>query len=133
MEFRVQPDPGFDFESFRSALDHRVEIFDPGSFLRRIDGDRELFAELVAMVNRNLPEQFAMLRAAWESGDMAQMRLLSHRIKGSADNVSALRVREVAYLIEADSLAGRRAHLELLLGLLEEKIEEFREHSLGEI
>ena len=122
----MAPNPAFDFDEFRASLDRDRPVFDPDSFLARIDDDRELFIDLLLMVKRNLPDQFELARKALERDDMEELRLLSHRIKGSADNVSALRVRYVAHRIEREVLESKREHLKKLFGLLDEKIAEFR-------
>ncbi len=122
----MYPGAELDMKEFRERIDRDFAIFDPASFLRRIDNDRELYSDLIRLVHRNLPEQFGFAKAAHAKNDMAELRLISHRIKGSADNVSALRVREAALGIEKEATAGRRNDLKSLLSILSEKIQEFR-------
>ncbi|MCX7049554.1 MAG: Hpt domain-containing protein [Candidatus Sumerlaeota bacterium] len=68
--------------------------------LERVGNDKELLIELFGMLEENLNEILPKLEAAIERSSAEEARSLSHRLKGSAANLSALALRQSASQIE---------------------------------
>jgi len=99
--------------SRRPAADRSV--FDITSALERMDGDRPLLNELIALFNEQLPAQITSLSNAIENCDAAKAVQESHNIKGAARNLSADRLAAVAEEIETKAKAGDLAPMKDLL------------------
>jgi HPt (histidine-containing phosphotransfer) domain-containing protein len=71
--------------------------------LDRIDNDRQLFDELVAVFLDDTETRLAAIKIAIERGDHEALRRAAHAIKGAAANVGARRVFSTAACLEAAS------------------------------
>lgn len=80
--------------------------FDRPGFLTRLMGDEDLARELLAEFQQDCQAQLAALGDALARGDTELVRRQAHSIKGAAANTGALRVTEVAFLIEQAAKAA---------------------------
>lgn len=80
--------------------------FDRSGLLARLMGDEDLARELLAEFQEDCRAQLATLRDALTRRDTELVRRQAHTIKGTAANTGALRVTEVAFLIEQAAKAA---------------------------
>ena len=73
---------------------------DPEALMERLEGDRELFAEVVNLFLEDCPVRVAAIRTAIDRRDANLLRTTSHALKGAAANLSAARVFAVAETLE---------------------------------
>ena len=79
---------------------------DRAALLERVDGDRELLAELIRLFREDCPAMLASIGAALERGDAAAVDRTAHTLKGSVGNFCASAAFEAARALEAASKAG---------------------------
>jgi signal transduction histidine kinase/DNA-binding response OmpR family regulator/HPt (histidine-containing phosphotransfer) domain-containing protein len=100
-------DPGGDGEE-------DMQVFDRGGLLSRLGGKTELVGKFVALFRTGMDGNLAKLLAAAENRDIEGIRLNAHTIKGSAGNIGAPRVQDIAGRIEK---ASREERLDEALAL----------------
>ena len=76
---------------------------DPRELLGRIDNDRQLFDELIAMFLDDTETRLATIKTAIERDDREALRRTAHAIKGAAANLGARRVFSTAARLETAS------------------------------
>lgn len=100
-----------------------TKIFDKEALLSRLCDDEELVSEVVSVYLEDTPHQIETLKHAQSSGDQDQIVRQGHTIKGASSNVSALRMRQIAYEIEK---AGKNGELGIVSELVGELEAQFR-------
>lgn len=75
-------------------------VLERESLLERVLGDEALAQEILAGFMEELPRQLEALRQALCRGDWESSRRWAHTIKGSAGNVGAMELKEVAFQVE---------------------------------
>ncbi len=95
---------------------------DPGLLYRTVDGDLDMFRELVAIFVRTVPSLLADADAAFAGRHWPALTLASHSIAGSAMTVGAAQLAEGARRIEAHARAGADAQLAEALAQLREEL-----------
>jgi HPt (histidine-containing phosphotransfer) domain-containing protein len=105
--------------------------------LQRIDGDRALLAELVAILRGEYPGQLRDARESIARGDAKGLERVGHALKGAFDNLSA--TSAAGFAAELESM-GRSGNLALagpkLMGLeseIHQVIETLDDLSIEEI
>jgi signal transduction histidine kinase/CheY-like chemotaxis protein len=105
--------------------------------LQRIDGDRALLADLVAILRGEYPEQLRDARESIARGDAKGLERVGHALKGAFDNLSA--TSAAGFAAELESM-GRSGNLALagpkLMGLeseIHQVIETLDDLSIEEI
>jgi two-component system sensor histidine kinase/response regulator len=93
-------------------------VLDRETALERVEGDVELFEELVQLFLEDLPERLSEIRVGLARQDGDQVRRAAHALKGAAANLSALAVAATARTLEeagrgADFDAAARAYTTL--------------------
>jgi HPt (histidine-containing phosphotransfer) domain-containing protein len=73
---------------------------------RRVLDDQELALSLLQKMDSRLDKELAEVRLAVEAGDYEQTRLLAHKLKGSAGNLSAEPLRKALEALELAGAAG---------------------------
>jgi len=105
-------------------------VLDTGEALNRLQGDKELLADLAEVFLRDYPAQLADLRNSLDCGDARGLSRAAHSLKGSVANFGARRVFEAALELEKTANGGDlagctrpyaalRAELDMLLPELE--------------
>jgi len=84
-------------------------VFDAGEALRRARGRRELLVELIGIFLADAATQMASLHRSFAATDNVASERAAHRLKGSAMNISAWRVADLAKEIEERLRALRPA------------------------
>jgi HPt (histidine-containing phosphotransfer) domain-containing protein len=108
--------------------DLNVKIFDKEALMARLCDDEELANEVLDVFLEDTPHQIESLRAAQRAGDVELIARQGHTIKGASSNISALRLKEIAYDIEQAGKQGELDRVSELLGMLEEQFRELQKH-----
>lgn len=91
------------------SLPATPEVFDRTELLARIGEDPELMKVIIEAFLKEMPVQILDLRAQMEANDIKGFQAQAHKIKGSAANLSAEGLRNIASEVEA---AGRKDDLQ---------------------
>jgi len=75
-------------------------LFDKASTLRRVDSDRELLREVVALFREVCAEMLVEIDSAIEHQDAVRLQRLAHTLKGEASNFGAAATVEAALRLE---------------------------------
>ena len=103
-----------------------LAIFDRVATLDRLDGDEELFKELIEIFSVDSEQQLAQLKIACDSKSTTDVHRVAHAIKGALGNIGAMRCHHTASEIELQAKAGT-CNRELLMKLQSE-IKIYLEH-----
>lgn len=102
-------------------------VFDWAALLDRLLGDEELARGILTSFLEEMPRQVEALACAVREGDAEGLRRWAHTIKGSAGNVGAMALREVALDMEKAAKEGDLDTTTRLMPLLEACLERLRE------
>jgi len=97
------------------------DVFDKKFLLKRIDGDRKLYDEIIEIFIDDIPQQFQKLRVALDEKDALTVQRQGHTIKGASANVGADALREIAYKIECAAEKGELDDVEEYFEIAKEK------------
>jgi signal transduction histidine kinase/CheY-like chemotaxis protein/HPt (histidine-containing phosphotransfer) domain-containing protein len=90
----------------RSAPASLANVVDFDAALERMDGNRELLADMATFFLEDSPELLARIREGLEDGAEETVRRASHSLKGLASNFGAERTVQTARAIEKSAEAG---------------------------
>ena len=93
--------------------------FDAASLLLRVDSDLELISLLTDAFVDDTTRNLNRLRDALADRDHVAARQLAHTLKGTAGNLSGLRMVDLARQLEHAAMAGDTAQADALLAALE--------------
>jgi len=79
------------------------EQIDRVSLLERVEGDQDLLAEMVHLLQQEAPHLLATMRDALERGEMGVLERSAHSLKGAAGNLSAKTAAAAASRLEEDA------------------------------
>ena len=97
---------------------HSPKVLDSASALSRIDGDEELYREVLRVFLDDTPKQLEILEKAVAEGSLETIERQAHSLKSAAANIGAEAMREVASKIELAARArGSEAYEEMVSGL----------------
>jgi CheY-like chemotaxis protein/HPt (histidine-containing phosphotransfer) domain-containing protein len=82
------------------AAPHAPSLIDEKTLLARLNGDRALLGELIAVFQSDCPRMLDAVHRAVEAGDAAALQVAAHQLKGSVANFSAKTVFEAALRLE---------------------------------
>ena len=91
------------------AAGAEAPAFDLTAALERIDGDAELFAEMVELFLEDCPQLLAEIDEALADGDGDKLIRAAHTLKGAVANFEAAEVVEAARSVETAGRAGNLA------------------------
>jgi HPt (histidine-containing phosphotransfer) domain-containing protein len=97
----MQPDPSMVFDRVADAA-----MFNREDLLERLMGNADLAQRIMREFLDDMPRQIALLAKAVDNGDAPAVRMTAHSIKGAADNVGGLELRDVAWKLEQTGSAG---------------------------
>jgi len=86
------------------------KYYDKKAILNRIDGDTRLFHQLITLFVKEVPRQIKEIKLAIKENDPEKITLYAHTIKGSAYNIRAMELKQVAFDIEQ---AGKASDIHL--------------------
>jgi HPt (histidine-containing phosphotransfer) domain-containing protein len=99
-------------------------VLDLDGTLARLGGDRNLFAEIVAMMLEDAPRVYANLRGAVAAKDAEAVRTHAHGLKGLFAGCGGVRAARAAQSVED---AGETANLDQAVSLLGRLDNEFND------
>ncbi|MBI3404661.1 MAG: Hpt domain-containing protein, partial [Acidobacteria bacterium] len=121
-------------EPARPAEDTRREsnpVIDEQALLQRVQGDRKLLRELVAIFRNDRPAMLAKIRAKIRQRDAEGLRLAAHAIKGSLASFAAARAAELALQLETMGRENRLDRAGELFHLFEKETDRVEEALRG--
>ena len=95
---------------------------DKASALERLDGDEELFQEIVSIFLDDAPRIFLALKQARTDKDQKTSERQAHSLKGASANVGAVHLQEISSRAEVAARTGNWGDLEILLPGMEESL-----------
>jgi len=93
---------------------------DIAELLMRVENDRELIRDLVAIFREDFPKQLELLRAAVEKGEPKQVSACAHPLKGMLANLAAHDASTKAAQLEQLGRDGNIAAMKEAFILLEQ-------------
>jgi HPt (histidine-containing phosphotransfer) domain-containing protein len=97
--------------------------------LHELSGNDQAFEqELLQIFLEDSHEQMGHLNAAWAAGDLNQVRLVAHHIKGASANVGAVAIARWASQIEADARSGTAAPIAAALNELSQSLQQLEQY-----
>jgi two-component system, sensor histidine kinase and response regulator len=112
----------------------KENVFDFDQSLRRFDGDRELYRDLIGFFLEDSPKLLEQVRQGMHDGDAKSARRAAHTLKGLAANFTARRAVDAADAVErlaaGHALASAQdavARLEQEIALLDAALRDLRE------
>ncbi len=98
-------------------------ILDRKGALAKLAGREALQAKLEKSFRRDAPQNMERLNRALEDGDLDEATLVSHKLKGEANTVGALRLGKTAQAFHEEAKAGNADALPGLLPGLEAELD----------
>ena len=95
----------------KREADLQEPAWNQAELLERVDNDRELLRELLALFKEDFPRTIRSLEAAVSSGDLKNSGSLSHTLKGMLSNLGGARAAAAAARLEELACAGEIAAL----------------------
>lgn len=83
-----------------------TEVMDLDAALARVEGDRELLAEMAGLFLKDCDSELEGIRGALGRDDLRAAALGAHALKGSLASLSASEAREVVTQLEARAIGG---------------------------
>jgi CheY-like chemotaxis protein len=99
------------------------EVFNEKMLLDRLDGDKELFREILQTFLQDAPLQIEKLKQALEEGDLSQTEKQAHSLKGAAMNIGGIALQAVAFDLE---VSGKNRDLNQARPLIQKLNKEFK-------
>jgi len=87
--------------------------------LDRVENDKDLLAELLALFQEDLPESRAALQTAINGGNLRDIERAAHRLKGMLANLSARDTASLAAEIESTARAGNAQKIPELVSMFD--------------
>ncbi len=101
-------------------------IFDYELALARLDGDRELFTDLVKLFLEESPKEFAAVAAALARQDASVLASAAHKLKGSVTQFCANRLLDSVKNLEKLGRAGELAAASPVCATVEHELAELQ-------
>lgn len=105
-----------------------IEIWDRPSALRRLGGKEKLLDKLLVLFLSEASQRVIELQQAVEAEDTENTRILAHTIKGSAANISALQLQDIASKLEQAANNADISAFKLLYSELNEAFNSLKTH-----
>ncbi|MCC6932297.1 MAG: Hpt domain-containing protein [Deltaproteobacteria bacterium] len=100
-----------------------VPMVDKDIVMERLDGDGELYDELVEIYFSDVPMQYKIMQDSFYSDDRKTLERQAHSMKSASANIGAERLRAVVFKLEKTALDGEKTEIAAL-------IEQFNEEYL---
>jgi HPt (histidine-containing phosphotransfer) domain-containing protein len=97
-------------------------VFDQQATLARLQGDREMFQEVVQLFCAETPELLAAIRAAITRGDTQAVQRAAHALKGTVLSFGAQAAGEAALRVEVMGRDGDLTDAALACAVLEQEV-----------
>jgi CheY-like chemotaxis protein len=126
IERRLREAPVAMPEAARARIPKENEIFDKKILLSRLDGDEEIFREIVQAFLADAPLQLEKLKQALQEGNVAGVERQAHLLKGAAMNMAGKEVQTVAWEMEMVAKDGDLSRARSLVEKLEPAFERLK-------
>ena len=103
-----------------------TEIFNRQDFLNRLGGNNMIMTGILSGISEHLFCEIRELRTAAEKNDMKKIQFHAHKIRGISANISAERIRDIAFQMETASKENAADTVLSLITRLEQETETFR-------
>lgn len=114
-------------ETAEDGVNHeRPVVFDSQSLMERVDGDLDLIGILAESFREDGSRSLNQLRTALEHQDRKAAAKAAHTLKGTAGNLSGLRMADLAFRLEQAICSENHPGTESLLEILEESFRELQ-------
>lgn len=90
--------------------------------LARVENDKELLLDLIAMFREEYPQQRQQLQSALDAADMKQVHTLGHTLKGMFANLAMTPASKTAARIEQAGKEANTAELKVALPILDQEV-----------
>ena len=80
---------------------------DRAELMERLDGDRDLLADVIAIFLDDCPRRLTAIKAAVDQGNAGRIEAAAHALKGAAGNLSAAGLFDAAQTLERIGAEGR--------------------------
>jgi HPt (histidine-containing phosphotransfer) domain-containing protein len=100
--------------------------FDREEALARVDGDRELFREVMGLFFEDYPATMAEIDNAISEGDGARLNRAAHALKGAVANFGARNAFDLALRLEMMGKGGELGGAKAVFSTLAEEVERLR-------
>jgi len=100
------------------------QTLDVDDFMERVQGDKELFFELLDIFISDFPPKRQSLKEAIANKDYTAVEHVSHFLKGSCSNISAGSLRVIFHELEKKGKNNDLQGLEECLNDIDQKFEE---------
>ena len=102
------------------------EVFDRKVLLKRLDGDEEIFKEIIATFLEDAPHQVEKLKNALQEGDALRVERQAHLLKGAALNIGGNGLQTAALGLEMAGKEGDLRRAQLLIPKLDQEFEKLK-------
>ena len=99
-----------------------MKVLDRAAALARLDGDEELYSEIVGVFIEDTPIQMEKLVEALRVGDRPVVERQAHSIKSASGNIGGERMRDCALQIERSARTASVEDLERAVGALQNEL-----------
>jgi two-component system sensor histidine kinase/response regulator len=106
-----------------------VEPIDLESALRRFEGDKEFFKEMIQEFSSYVPKQLEKLAEAIKTGEAKVVEREAHSLKGAAGNLGAKPMADLALRLEFLGRRGDFAGAKEMIGDLKAELKRLEEYS----
>jgi hypothetical protein len=100
----------------------QLSVFDLAEALERVEGDRELLAEMAALFLEEYPTMLEQIQQAIVKQDPQELQHSAHTLKGSVGNFAAHGVFAAAFALEKMGRQGDLVHAAEALATLEQEL-----------
>lgn len=107
------------------------KIFDIEGAMARLDNDKNLYRELVAIFEGEYPSSMEKMSAAIRAQDKKELETSAHSIKGALGNIGAMVSYDLAYELEIKGRTGDFGDTGKIFMRLEESVAQFLEAFRG--
>ncbi len=107
-----------------------MKKFDPSILLGRIDGDQEIFQEIMEVFVEDVPNQIDTLKRALAEKDIGLLEKQAHTLKGASGNVGAMAIQDLAQKMEHIGKKGDLSEMDRLdisIQTIEQEFEQIKQ------
>ena len=114
----------YDAQPAEQLAAHPEEQIDRAALLYRMEGDREMLAEMIQLFQEAAPNLLIAIRDALERGDMPLLERSAHSLKGAAGNLSARPAAAAAQRLEKAARENDLESIRASFGEVERSVEQ---------
>jgi HPt (histidine-containing phosphotransfer) domain-containing protein len=102
------------------------EVFDRKILLERLDGDEEIFKEIIETFLEDAPNQIEKLKQALQEADANRVERQAHLLKGAALNIGGNGLQAAARELEVAGNKGDLTKAQSLVATLDQEFEKLK-------